>query len=163
MRIGIEKTDYFEMIENLDYYMTQSPKNTPKSKYQDINWHGWEGRTDFPRLWYDDILIHGFHYHSQEEFFEIWEKRRKRYNSDCKFIIKILYDDEDVERFEQINWPYKLGFYHKETRFEDIISIYPEKLCDRYAYQYASYVYNMVRDGELFKKVDIISSLIKGI
>lgn len=108
VRVGIEKDDYFELIKKLDYYMEQTPAEIPKLKYAAYNWNGWEGRINFPKLWYDDIMIHGFHYSSQMNFFEQWEKRRKRYNSEKKVILKILYDQEDIEKFHEIkfskNW-----------------------------------------------------------
>ena len=51
VRVGIEKDDYFKLISNLDYYMEKSPEEFTKGKYKDLNWNGWEGRVDFPRLW----------------------------------------------------------------------------------------------------------------
>ena len=111
VRIGIEKNDFFKIVENLDNYMEQAPAHNPKSKYCNYEWSGWEGRTDFPKLWYDDVMIHGFHYHSQKELFDIWEKRRKRYNPKNKLILKILYDQEDIEQFLNIKSEKKMGFY----------------------------------------------------
>ncbi|NBH18701.1 DUF1919 domain-containing protein, partial [Clostridiaceae bacterium] len=159
VRVGIEKDDYFELIEKLDYYMEQPPAEIPKLKYTTYNWNGWEGRINFPKLWYDDIMIHGFHYNSQRDFFEQWEKRRKRYNSEKKVIFKILYDQEDIEKFQEIKFSKKIGFYHKKVDCNNIVSIYSDEISGRYSYQYSSYLFDLLRCGVLFQYVDFFSLL----
>ncbi len=161
VRIGIEKMDYFRLISKLDYYMKQSPKEFTDGKYKDINWNGWEGRVDFPRLWYDDILIHGFHYQSQKELLDTWENRRKRYNSQNKLVIKVLYEEEDVERFEQLECNKKLGIYHKKVQSDNIITIpcIKEDICDMYSYSYATYIFDIVNNGIIFSYIDIFELL----
>lgn len=159
IRIGIEKNDYFKLLDKLDCYMQQSPTEYPKSMDKNYNWNGWEGRVDFPKLWYDDILIHGFHYYSQQEFFDIWEERRKRYNSENKVIFKILYDEEDVEQFEQIEYQRKIGLFYQKTKYENIVTICCDDIFDKYAYQYASYIYDWIKSGEIFKYVDVFRLL----
>lgn len=162
VRIGIEKNDFFKIVENLDEYMQQSPLQEPKTKYYNYSWSGWEGRMDFPKLWYDDVMIHGFHYHSPKELFDIWEKRRKRYNPQNKFILKILYDQEDIERFLNIESENKIGFYCVgggiNQKHEKIIPIFVDNICDRYAYQFSSYVYyEWIGNGNMFKCIDVFS------
>lgn len=160
VRIGIQKNDYFRLLDKLDWYMNQSPTEYPKIKDAKYNWNGWEGRVNFPKLWYDDILIHGFHYRSQQEFLDIWEERRKRYNPENKVIFKILYDEEDVEKFEQLEYLRKIGLYYKKTNYENIVvTCNKDGISDKYAYQYASYIYDWIKNGEIFKYVDIFRLL----
>ncbi len=154
-RIGIEKNDYFHLLEKLDEYMRVSPTEDAKYLDRNFNWNGWEGRTVFPKLWYDDILIHGFHYQSQQAFFDIWEKRRKRYNSNNKIIFKILYDEEDVEKFERLGYAKKVGIYYKKTNAKNIVLTKCDNLSDKYAYQYASYIFDWIKSGEVFRYVDV--------
>jgi uncharacterized protein (DUF1919 family) len=163
VRSGIEKNDYFNLLDNLDYYMTQSPKDKPLNKSLDRNWNGWDLRVDIPKLWYDNIMIHGYHFRSQDELFEIFEKRRKRYNPKNKFILKILFDEEDVEKFEMIECKSKIGFYYKDTSFDNIITVCPERFPYSYAYQYSAYISDILRYGNLFEKVDIFDLLTKNI
>lgn len=158
-RIGIRKNDFFKLLENLDLYMEKSPAEVPKELERNYNWNGWEGRVDFPKLWYDDILIHGFHYNSQREFFNVWEKRRKRYNADNKIVLKILYDDEDVEIFENLKYPKKVGFSLSKTEYEDIVTFNGDFSVERYSYQYATYIFETIKNGEIFKKIDIFRLL----
>ncbi len=157
VRIGIQKNDYFKMIDNLDDYMSQTPSENPACSYGDNNWNGWEGRICFPRLWYDDILIHGFHYSSQESFLKKWEERRKRYNSDNRFILKILYDQEDVEKFIRIECKKKLGFYHQKVNHDNIVSIYSDEISGRYAYQYTGYLFDLAQSGKIFAYADFFT------
>lgn len=159
VRVGLESDDYFKLINNLDYFMECAPMENPNLKYTDYNWAGWEARIDFPRLWYDDILIHGFHYKCQEEFFNTWEKRRERYCKENKFIFKILYSYEDVERFEQIEYKRKLGFFYKKIDREKIISLYSNEICGKYAYSYAGYLFDLVSSGDIFTHVDFFDLL----
>lgn len=161
VRVGIEKNDYYYLIENLDDYMKLSPSKSAKLKYKDIDWNGWECRIDFPKLWYGDVMLHGFHYESQDSFFEIWEKRRKRYNPEYKVILKILYDEEDVQKFQSIPCKRKLGFYYKETDDKNIITVCPKESAVDISYQYGSYVfYYFVNNGEIFTYINIFDFLL---
>lgn len=139
--------------------MKQTPSVLPGKEYERFDFTGWEGRIDFPRLWYDDILIHGFHYKSTEEMLEIWEKRRMRYHPDNIAVMKILYNDNDVEKFESLPFKKKLGFYFKDTSYDNILTINSESVTDEYAYMYASYIYNLIVSKEFFKYFDIFKFL----
>lgn len=162
VRVGIERGDYYKLLNKLDFYMQCSPQEKAKSRAVRDDLSGWEGRIDFPVLWYDDILLHGFHYRNQEDFFETWEKRRKRYRTDRKIIVKILYNEKDIELFEKIECERKIGFYYKEIINKDIIYIpFSESMQERYAYQYASYLIGIIQNGELFTYIDIFSLLNK--
>ncbi len=82
-----------------------------------------EGRVHYPRLWYDDICLHGFHYDSIDDFYSVWERRRNRYNAHNIKVIKVLYSDYDVERFEMLTVKKKVGFYYKQTNNPNIITL----------------------------------------
>lgn len=163
VRVGIEKDDYFHLLNKLDSYMQQTPAEIPKTNDCDRNWNGWECRIDFPRLWYDNILIHGFHFQSQKDFLDIWEKRRQRYNFQHKLILKILYDEEDLEKFLQLVYPKKLGFYYGCTNTKDVISFpyFDNKyMCDKYAYSFTTFLYEeYIDNGKIFNDIDIFNIL----
>ena len=74
------------------------------------------------------------------------ENRRKRYNSQNKLVIKILYEDENVEKFEQLKCNIKLGIYYKKVQSDSIVTIsfIQEDMVDRYAYSYATYIYTIL-------------------
>lgn len=163
VRVGIEKNDYFELLNKLDDYMRQTPAESSKTNTYDRNWNGWECRIDFPRLWYDDILIHGFHFQSQKEFLDIWEKRRQRYNFQNKVVLKILYDEEDLEKFIQLEYSKKIGFYSGYTDAKDVIS-FPNfvnsHMCDRYSYSFGTFLHEgYINSGNIFNDIDIFSIL----
>lgn len=163
VRVGLGKNDYYQLLECLDFYMENTPSEFPHSKHLDLNWAGWEGRIPFPKLWYGDIMLHGFHFLSQQDFLECWEKRRKRYRPEHKLVLKILYDEEDIERFEQLECGWKVGFFYGKTEHKDIVKLYTDELNERYAYQFASYLYDLLRSGELFTKVDLFTLLADGV
>lgn len=159
VRIGLKHNDYFELLSHLNEYMNQAPSIMPGKEYKEFDFTGWEGRIDFPRLWYDNILIHGFHYKSTEEMLEIWEKRRLRYRVDNMVVLKILYNEEDVVKFESLPFKRKLGFYIKDTPYDNILTLNSPMLKNEYAYSYASYIYDLVTSREFFKYIDIFKFL----
>lgn len=161
VRIGLERNDYFEFLNHLDEYMSRTPSLQPGPIYKDCDFIGWETRTEFPILWYDNIMIHGFHYRSIEEMMDTWERRRKRFHSDNVVILKILYDDSDVDRFERLPFKKKLGFYYKPTPYDDILTLGTEieKNGVHYSYWYAPLVYQIIDGGEVFQHIDIFKFL----
>lgn len=156
--VGIKKDDYFDLVYNLDKYMEVSPRDFSKSEYKYFNCNGWEYRGNYPKLWYEDIAIHGFHYRTQEDFFRCFERRRMRYNPQNKFILKALYDQSDIEKFEQIKSDKKLGFFCGKTNKKNIISLAPKCWHD-YNYAYAVFLNQLVESGEFFSYIDIFSLL----
>lgn len=155
----MNSNDYFELLNHLDEYMKRTPSVLPGKQYENFDFKGFQGRVEFPRLWYDDILIHGFHYRSTDEMLEIWEKRRKRYRADNVAVLKILYDEVDVERFELLPFKKKLGLYYKKTSYDNIITLNSEDITGPWAYSFAGYILQMVRTQEIFKYFDIFSFL----
>lgn len=158
VRIGTKKNDFFEFLKNMNKYMLESP-SLECSKYNETNsWCGEEfGRIEYPLLQYDNIMLHGFHYKTQNDFFEDWEKRRKRYNFQNNIVFKILYDEKDIEEFEKIPFTYKLGFYYKETEYNNIISIPFDEVQN--AYFWMTYINYITISGEIFNYVDFFELL----
>lgn len=160
VRVGNEQEDYTGLLQKLDYYMSVSPELINKGKYRTMEWGGYEGRIDFPKLWYGDIMLHGFHFKSQQDFFDVWEKRRKRFNNCNYLIMKILYTEKDVEEFIKLDCCNKLGIYYEDVNNENIVELkFEEKLREQYAYQFASYVFNSIGNGTFFESVDIFKLL----
>lgn len=119
-----------------------------------------EGRIEFPKIWYDDILIQGFHFPNESQLLETWERRRKRYNSDRYIIFKILYDERDVQMFQKITHKNKWGFYPYESEYENVICIpFGEKDKLNCAYSYGTYVIHMFRSGKIFQYIDVFKLL----
>lgn len=123
VRIGIEHDDYWKLLYEFDKYMSMTPDTMPKGKYQSKNFAGFEGRVDFPKLWYDDILIHGYHYKSTEDLLNKWEKRRNRLQDNNEFVIKMIYDVDDLEKFRALQKQNKLGFYSEKVPDDNIITL----------------------------------------
>lgn len=161
VKVGMDRNDYEKLLNQLDYYMSITPTEKNMELYRGRDWTSWEGRTKFPMLWYDNILLHGFHYKSQEDFLTMWEKRRKRYNPSSVVVFKILYDEKDLEEFEKMQIRCKVGFYYKETDRNDIITIpFEGELAQRNAYAFGPYVNNSVKNGMVFSRLDIFKALL---
>lgn len=161
VRIGYENDDYYRMLSNIDKYMQSTPKTTPSgTNFSNKKWTGMEGRIDFPKIWYDDILIQGFHFVNEMQFLETWERRRKRYQNNNTIIFKILYDDRDVQMFQKIRQKNKVGFYHNETEYNNIIRIpFSEDDKLKYAYSYGTYITQLFQSGKILQCIDIFKIL----
>ena len=72
-----------------------------------------------------------------------------------EIIFKILYDEEDVEKFERLGYAKKVGIYYKKTNAKNIVLTKCDNLSDKYAYQYASYIFDWIKSGEVFRYVDV--------
>ena len=156
VRVGYEWDDYHKLLSKLDYYMSYAPDKENIGKYKGKNWSGCEGRIDYPRLWYDDIMLHGFHYNSLDEFYNVWEKRRKRYNRERKLIMQILYDKRDLDMFRELKYENKLGFYGTKVDDENILYIDMKKT---QTYHFLVDVNAYIENGDIYKDVDIFKLL----
>lgn len=157
VRVGYEWDDYNKLLSNLDYYMSVSPKRQNEGKYIGTNWSGFEGRMEYPKLWYDDIMLHGFHYNNQDEFYRNWEKRRKRYNKHQKLVMQVLYDERDLEMFRNLKFEKKLGFYGRKVDDDDVILVNLEKVR---VYHFAIAVNEYVLNGEILRDINIFKLLL---
>ena len=72
-------------------------------------------------------------------------------------IFRIIYDEKDIEEFEKIPFTYKLGFYYKETEYNNIISIPFDEVQN--AYFWMTYINYITISGEIFNYVDFFELL----
>lgn len=144
---------YTKMLYGLDYYMSVSPEI--RESEENKVWMG--GCIEYPILWYDDIVLHGFHFKNTNDFLSSWERRRKRYNKNENIIFKILYNENDLEEFDKLPVKNKVGFYYKNTAMERVITV----PFDRYHYVYAfsTCVHEYITSGTVFQEMDIFKLL----
>lgn len=156
VRVGCDRDDFWNLLENLGLYMNRTPSKQPVNKQlRQYEWEGFEYRSEFPKLWYDNILIHGFHYHSVVEMLEKWEIRRQRYSVDNTLVLKLLFSDNDVERFKRIKHK-KIGISPKCYEDKDIVTIpWDERRVDVFAYDYSSYIRSKISNYTIYDFLDI--------
>ena len=78
--------DFIKFVNNLDYYLSLTPKV--------------EMGKDYPIGTLGDIQINFMHYSSPEEAVEKWEERKQRINFDKIFVIMVERDGFDDEDFK---------------------------------------------------------------
>lgn len=152
---GIKKDDVWEIVEHIDEYMDIKPTEKADSTFlNELCIAPFTTRISYPVLWLHDVCLHGFHYRTLQEFYDTWEKRRARYQKDNRCIIKVLYDDSDVERFCGLNEPRKLGIYYKETERNDILTFTYDQLSE--CYYWGSYTNRLFSNmGEITKYINV--------
>lgn len=154
----IYKNDVWDMFENIDEYMQFAPAKKPSNSiYEDIQGNMTNERIDYPRLWYDNICLHGFHYMDQEDFLGEWEKRRQRYNSDNKVVIKVIYSDVDLLKFENLNVRKKIGIYYKKCEVKNVYTLCDYEELQKETYKFGEYI--RANRKELYKQLDMFSFL----
>ncbi len=153
VRVG-DKDKYQKLISRLDYYMSISPDDGKKLQKADISI---EGCVAYPILWYEDIMLHGFHYSNLETFLAKWEQRRKRYNPESVFVFKVLYDEDDLKDFDRLDIKHKIGLYFEDTNREQVITIPFDR--KKHTYCFTNCVNEFVSSGDIFHKIDIFRLL----
>lgn len=106
--------DFIKFVNNLDYYLSLTPKV--------------EMGKDYPIGTLGDIQINFMHYSSPQEALEKWEERKQRINFDKIFVIMVErdgFDDEDFKEFLKIKYP-KILFTRNEEYISDN-SVYLKK------------------------------------
>lgn len=106
--------DFIKFVNNLDYYLSLTPKVKMGKAY--------------PIGTLGDIKINFMHYSSPEEAVEKWEERKQRINFNKIFVIMVErdgFDDEDFKEFLKINYP-KILFTRNEKYISDN-SVYLKK------------------------------------
>lgn len=106
--------DFIKFVNNLDYYLSLTPKV--------------EMGKDYPIGTLGNIKINFMHYSSPEEAVEKWEERKQRINFNKIFVIMVErdgFDDEDFKEFLEINYP-KILFTRNEKYISDN-SVYLKK------------------------------------
>lgn len=129
--------DFIKFVNNLDYYLSLTPKV--------------EMGKDYPIGTLGDIKINFMHYSSPQEALEKWEERKQRINFDKIFVIMVErdgFDDEDFNNFLKIKYP-KILFTRNEKYISDN-SVYlkkfknekelPDIIPGRYIYKYLKIV-----------------------
>ncbi len=159
VNVRVDNIGYWKMINRINGYMSIAPQ-LKESRQKDSKGYidFLEGCVGYPLLWYDDILLHGFHYKSKEDFLLKWEQRRKRYNSKLNIVFKILYDEKDLEDFDKLEIEKKIGFYYEKTDKENIITIPFDK--QHYAYAFSNCVNDYIESRAIFSQVDIFKLLL---
>lgn len=159
VRVGT-KLGYQKMIKQINNYMSLTPQlmKTGQKEFEKYAECVGGGCVEYPLLCYDDILLHGFHYKSEEDFLSKWEQRRKRYNPKSNVVFKILYDESDIEDFDKLEIDNKIGFYYENTDKENIITIPFNK--QHYTYSFAVCVNEYIRSQNIFSQIDIFKLLL---
>lgn len=109
-----EPRDFLRFVNNLDFYLGQTPVVEMVDK--------------FPVGTLHDIKIYFMHYHSVSEALDKWETRKERINKDKIFVIMVERDGfskVDFEEFKKIAFPKLLFTKTKEYRCSE--SLYMSK------------------------------------
>jgi uncharacterized protein (DUF1919 family) len=106
--------DYIKFLENLEYYIKQPLKFTENSRHPAAN----EARKtrQFPTGKLDEVEIQFWHYKTETEAEEKWNKRIKLINFDNIFIIysdRHQFKEDHLERFEKLPFKHKIFFSAK--------------------------------------------------
>ncbi|MCR4740310.1 MAG: DUF1919 domain-containing protein [Lachnospiraceae bacterium] len=165
MRIGFFSSDYRKLLKDYGRYSSMLPKTETDGFMNGFSKRGgFEGRTAYPVLWFDDIVLHGFHYKSAEDMLDKYSQRMKRWDPLKSIVVKIIYDEEDLDFFMDLKIERKLGFYYGTTDTENVIRIpFDETEKKKWAYSYASYLYQLAISGEIFKVSELGKWLLKKI
>lgn len=152
----VYKNDVWDLFENIDTYMKIMPNKMPiDSKYSNGEANLINERIEYPRLWYDNICLHGFHYRSQEVFFENWEKRRRRFDANNKLYIKVIYNTDDLERFEALDVKKKMGIYYKKCSIGNVYSLCDFEDIQGDTYKWGEYIRS--NRNKLYQQIDLFS------
>lgn len=129
--------DFIKFVNNLDYYLSLTPKV--------------EMGKDYPIGTLGDVKINFMHYSSPQGALEKWEERKQRVNFDKIFVIMVErdgFDDEDFKDFLKIKYS-KILFTRNEKYISDN-SVYlkkfknekelPDIIPGRYIYKYLKIV-----------------------
>ena len=100
--------DFIKFVNNLDYYLSLTPKV--------------EMGKDYPIGTLGDVKINFMHYSSPQEALEKWEERKQRINFDKIFVLMVErdgFDDEDFNDFLKLKYPKILFTRNKKYICDD--------------------------------------------
>lgn len=125
--------EYLKFISRFEYYISQKLYfiRTNESKY--YNYLKTIGQSNVIIGKLDDIEIVFLHYKTEKEAYEKWNKRVRRINYDriiFKFNDQNLCDEEDLERFANLNLKHKLCFTSKKYNYKGFVQIKKWKHCN---------------------------------
>lgn len=129
--------DFIKFVNNLNYYLSLTPKVEMGEKY--------------PIGFLDDIKIYFMHYSSPEEAVEKWEERKQRINFNKIFVIMVERDGFDDEVFKDfLNIKYPKILFTRNEKYISNNSVYlkkfknekelPNIIPGRYIYKYLKIV-----------------------
>lgn len=129
--------DFIKFVNNLNYYLSLTPKVEMGEKY--------------PIGFLDDIKIYFMHYSSPEEAVEKWEERKQRINFNKIFVIMVERDGFDDEVFKDfLNIKYPKILFTRNEKYISNNSVYLKKFKNekelsniipgRYIYKYLKIV-----------------------
>jgi len=110
---------YIKFIKNLNYYFGCELIFTATSKYQATNTKRDNTDLKYPIGKLADIEIHFLHYHSEDEAFDKWNRRKARVNFDNLFVELgeiDLVDKAIMEDFNSLEFPNKVLFSVREDK-----------------------------------------------
>lgn len=113
--LGFVDDDYIKFLENLEYYLSLTPVfiNPKEASDYELRKKLKGSEIDYPVAKLDDITIWFSHYHSKEEAFLKWERRKKRINFNrllIKWSQRYNQDSELVQRFLKLPYASKIAF-----------------------------------------------------
>lgn len=109
---GMVNDDYYKLVNNIEYYLEKPLQFVNESN-----------GTLFPYGRIDDVNLCFNHSKDFNEAKINWDKRVKRFNFDNYLIKKVIWDDEDAQRFSQLPIKNKIGFYTKEMNLDGIVCL----------------------------------------
>lgn len=151
----IEDEDYITLLGNLEHYMKQ-----PLVMERD-------GEFDqFPIASLGEkVKLKLWHYESFTMAKECWDRRIKRFNFDNFFIKMTIKDDEMAEKFDNLPFENKVGFYYKQTKYDSIVCLNEFQSAyfgTKYNYNFSQYVRNVVEINSFTAKSYDIFKLLCG-
>lgn len=166
----IQQNDYLRLLKNLDYYLEQKIKlreeidfpissdNVSFGYYNMITW----GKSGYFIFDLGDIPLHAIHAMDVQSYLDEWERRRARINKNKLFVMMIIDNDVDAERFSQLSFENKVGFYYRETGIADIVCLKEwndYKIRLKWGHDFLSYVHHMIYDEKYLRCIDIFRLL----
>lgn len=135
-------SDFIKFVNNLEYYLSFTPKIKMSGKYPIGN--------------LDDITIYFMHYTSCEEALRKWEERKQRVNFERIFIIMVERDGfskEDFENFKKIKYPKFL--FTKTREYKCDFSFYMSK------YRKLDQIPDLIPGRHMYDKMRLLKELNK--
>lgn len=164
----IFERDYLRMLGNLEFYLSQNvcPRRDVQSvkdmeakiAQKELGW----GKMGYPIAQLLDIDLHAIHACNMDEYIAEWNRRRERINRKNIWIMMIIESDEMAEEFNKIATDNKIGFYFKETGYQNIVCLHDwENFSSRLSsgHDFLSYVHHLVWDETVLRYIDIFKLL----
>jgi len=137
----IASDEYLRMLQSLDKYLNapvEMVRDMPENAY-------WCWPKGCLKLNDEEIRLNFNHANSFTEAKESWERRLKRFNWENIFVKMTIYNDEQAEKFDSLPFKKKVGFYHKDSKYESIVNMcewnnIKIRQYEKYAYSFDTYL-----------------------